>query len=85
MPSTTVHVLLWQLEHPSNDIQSKSSTELALIIYYMNKATVQPELHMEVGKVLWNDLPQVAACTCRDNLLHLMLGPFFFSFIDSLE
>jgi hypothetical protein len=40
---------------------------------------------VEVGKDLQDDLPQVAACTCRDNLLHLMLGPFFFSFINSLE
>ena len=85
MPSPTVHVLLRQLEHPSNDIQSKSSAELALVIYYMHKTTVQPKLHVEVGKVLWDDLPQVAACTCWDNLLHLMLGPFFFSFINSLE
>ena len=57
MPSATVHVLLWQLEHPSDDIQSKSSAELALIIYYMNKTTVQPKLHMEVGKVLRDGLP----------------------------
>ena len=85
MPSATVHVLLWQLEHPSDDIQSKSSAELALIIYYMNKTTVQPKLHMEVGKVLRDGLPQVVAWACRDNLLHLMLGPFFFSFINRLE
>lgn len=85
MPSATMHVLLWQLEHPSDDIQSKSSAELALIIYYVNKSTVQPKLHVEVRKVLRNGLPQVAACTCRDNLLHLMLGPFFFSLINCLE
>jgi hypothetical protein len=38
---------------------------------------------VEVGKVLRDDLPQVA--TCWNKLLHLVLGPFFFSFIDCLE
>jgi hypothetical protein len=85
MPSATVHVLLWQLEQPSDDIQSKSRTEIGLIIYYTNKFTVQSKLHMEVGKVLRDDLPQVTACTCRDKLLHLMLAPFFFGFVNCLK
>jgi hypothetical protein len=38
---------------------------------------------MEVSKVLRDDLPQVA--TCWNKLLHLMLGPFFFSLINCLE
>jgi hypothetical protein len=38
---------------------------------------------MEVGKVLRDDLPQVT--TCWNQLLHLMLGPFFFSFVNCLK
>ena len=83
VPPATVHVLPWQAHHPSHDIQSKTSAEIGLVVYHMDESTVQPKLYVEVGKVLWDDLPQVTAC--RDKLLHLMLGPFFFSFIDCLN
>ena len=52
MPSTTVHVFLWQAEHPSYDVQAKTSIELFLIIDYMDISPVKAKFNMEVWEVL---------------------------------
>jgi hypothetical protein len=49
----------------------------------MDESTVQTKLYVEVGKVLWDDLLQVTACW--NKLLRLMLGPFFFRFVNCME
>jgi hypothetical protein len=68
---TTSHLLPGKWSNRSDDIQSKTSIEVGLLaITWFRQSSPG-----------W--LPQVTACW--NKLLHLMLGPFFFSFVNCLE
>ncbi|GER25497.1 dehydration-induced protein [Striga asiatica] len=83
VPPSTVHFLFWKLEHASNHVQPKAALEFLLVIYHVHKSSIEPKLHIKVGKVL-GDGPTQPFLTRVYQLLCIVLAPLIFSFVDCL-